>query len=232
MWVVGGSHFGAPQVESCPFLLYAHQLRAWASARPSLSLVWSPAKWGCVSCIRGRVKMWKGGESVKCQAETVSSCHLPSVPRPKGQGQGRPPLCPAAAPAPVWGGPGPSVVSACDGEPAGNLPFPCPSPTSLSQAPRRRNPQETNPGVTTQTQINWVQSLSSVWLFETPWIAARQASLSITKSQSSLRFISIESVMPSSHLILCCPLLLLPPIPPSIRVFSNESTLLMRRPKY
>ena len=65
-----------------------------------------------------------------------------------------------------------------------------------------------------------------------PWIAARQASLSITNSQSSLRLTSIESVMPSSHLILCCPLLLLPPIPPSIGVFSNESTLRIRWPKY
>ena len=77
-----------------------------------------------------------------------------------------------------------------------------------------------------------VQSLSRVQLFATPWIAARQASLSITNSQSSLRLTSIESVMPSSHLILCRPLLLLPPIPPSIRVFSNESTLRMRWPKY
>ena len=67
------------------------------------------------------------------------------------------------------------------------------------------------------------QSLSRVRLFATPWIAARQASLSITNSRSSLRLTSIESVMPSSNLILCCPLLLLPPIPPSIRVFSNES---------
>ena len=66
----------------------------------------------------------------------------------------------------------------------------------------------------------------------TPWIAARQASLSITISWSSLRLRSIKSVMPSSHLILGCPLLLLPPIPPSIRVFSNESTLRMRWPKY
>jgi len=66
----------------------------------------------------------------------------------------------------------------------------------------------------------------------TPWIAARQASLSNTSSQSSLRLTSIESVMPSSHLILRRPLLLLPPIPPSIRVFSNESTLYMRWPKY
>ena len=65
------------------------------------------------------------------------------------------------------------------------------------------------------------QSLRHVRLFATPWIAACQASLSITNSQSSLRLKSIESVMPSSHLILCCPLLLLPPIPPSIRVFSN-----------
>ena len=76
------------------------------------------------------------------------------------------------------------------------------------------------------------QSLSHVRLFETPWIAARQASLSITISWSSLKLTSIESVMPSSHLILCCPLLLLPPIPPSIRVFSNESALPMRWPKY
>ena len=77
-----------------------------------------------------------------------------------------------------------------------------------------------------------VQSLSRVRLFATPWTAARQASLSITNSRSSLRLMSIESVMPSSHLILCRPLLLLPPIPPSIRVFSNESTLHMRWPKY
>ena len=77
-----------------------------------------------------------------------------------------------------------------------------------------------------------VQSLSRVRLFVTPWIAACQASLSITNSRSSLRLMSIESVMPSSHLILCCPLLLLPPIPPSIRVFSNQSTLHMRWPKY
>ena len=74
------------------------------------------------------------------------------------------------------------------------------------------------------------QSLSHVRLFATPWIAAHQASLSITNSRSSLRLTSIESVMPSSHLILCRPLLLLPPIPPSIRVFSNESTLRMRWP--
>ena len=77
-----------------------------------------------------------------------------------------------------------------------------------------------------------VQSLSRVWFFVTPWIAAHQASLSITNSQSSLKLMCIESVMPSSHLTLCHPLLLLPTIPPSIRVFSNESTLLMRWPKY
>ena len=81
-------------------------------------------------------------------------------------------------------------------------------------------------------QIRSGQSLSRVRLFATPWIAACQASLSITNSQSSLRLTSIESVMPSGHLILCRPLLLLPPIPPSIRVFSSESTLCMRFPKY
>ena len=80
-------------------------------------------------------------------------------------------------------------------------------------------------------QFSSVQSLSRVRLFATPWIAAHQASLSINNSQSSLRLTSIESVMPSSHLILCRPLLL-PPIPPSIRVFSNESTLHMSWPKY
>ena len=81
-------------------------------------------------------------------------------------------------------------------------------------------------------QFSSVQSLSRVRLFATPWIAARQASLSITNSRSSLRLAFIESVMPSSHLILCCPLLLLPSIPPSIRVFSNESNFCMRWPKY
>ena len=81
-------------------------------------------------------------------------------------------------------------------------------------------------------QFGTVQSLSCVWLFATSWTAARQASLSITNSQSSLKLTSSESVMPSSHLILCRPLLLPPPIPPSIRVFSNETTLRMRWPKY
>ena len=77
-----------------------------------------------------------------------------------------------------------------------------------------------------------VQSLSRVWLFVTPWTAACQASLSITNSRSSPKPMSIESVMPFSHLILCCPFLLLPSIPPSVRIFSNESTLRMRWPKY
>ena len=81
-------------------------------------------------------------------------------------------------------------------------------------------------------QIRSDQSLSRVWLFATRWIAACQASLSITISRSSLRLTSIKSVMPSSHLILCCPLLLLPSSPPSIKVFSNESALRMRWPKY
>ena len=81
-------------------------------------------------------------------------------------------------------------------------------------------------------QLSSVQSLSRVRLFATPWTAACQASLSITNSLSSLKLMSIESVMPSSHLILCCPLLLLSPIPPSIRVFSNESVLHIRWPKY
>ena len=77
-----------------------------------------------------------------------------------------------------------------------------------------------------------VQLLSHVRLFETPWIAARQASLSITNSQSPPKPMSIESMMPSSHPIFCRPLLLLPPILPSIRVFSNELTLHVRWPKY
>ena len=81
-------------------------------------------------------------------------------------------------------------------------------------------------------QFSSIQLLSRVRLFATPWTAACQASLSITNSRSPPRPMSIESVMPSSHLILCHPLLLLPPIPPSIRVFSNESTLHMRWPKY
>ena len=84
----------------------------------------------------------------------------------------------------------------------------------------------------TKPQFSSVQLLSRIQFFATPWIAAHQASLSITNSRSSLRLMSIESVMPSSHLILGRPLLLLPPIPPSITVFSNESTLHIRWPKY
>ena len=81
-------------------------------------------------------------------------------------------------------------------------------------------------------QFSSAQSLSRVWLFATPWTTPRQASLSITNSRSLLKLMSVESVMPSNHLILCHPLLLLPPIPPSIRVFSNESTLHIWWPKY
>ena len=77
-----------------------------------------------------------------------------------------------------------------------------------------------------------IQSLSHVWLIATPWTAACQASLSITNIQSLPKPMSIKLVMPSSHLILCHPLLLLPPIPPSNRVFSSESTLCIRWPKY
>ena len=79
---------------------------------------------------------------------------------------------------------------------------------------------------------NSLQSLSHVWLFATPWTAVRQASLSITNSQSLLKLMSIESVIPPNHLILCCPLLLPPSIIPSIRVFSNESVLQIRWPNY
>ena len=81
-------------------------------------------------------------------------------------------------------------------------------------------------------QFSSVQSLSHVWLTATPWTAAHQASLSITISQSLLKLMSIELVMPSNHLILCHPLLLLSSIFPSIRVFSNESALCIRWPKY
>ena len=81
-------------------------------------------------------------------------------------------------------------------------------------------------------QFSSVQSLSHVRLFETPWTAAGQASLSITNSQSLLRLMSIESVMPSNHLILCHPLLLLPSIFPSLRAFSTESVLYIRWPNY
>ena len=90
----------------------------------------------------------------------------------------------------------------------------------------------TNIKICVSVEFSSFQSLSHVQLFATPWIAACQASLSITNSRSSPKLMSIESVMPSSHLIFCHPFLLLPPIPPSIRVSSNESTLRIRWPKY
>ena len=80
--------------------------------------------------------------------------------------------------------------------------------------------------------VNSVQSLSRVWLFVIPWVAAHQASMSITNSRSLLKLMSIESVMPSDHLVLCHPLLFLPSICPSIRVFSSDSVLQIRWPKY
>ena len=86
--------------------------------------------------------------------------------------------------------------------------------------------------VSQEWSFSLVQSLSRVWLFTTPWIATHQASLSITNSRNPPKPMSIESMMPSNHLILCCPLLLLPSIFPSIRVFSNESALRIRWPKY
>ena len=82
------------------------------------------------------------------------------------------------------------------------------------------------------SHVSSVQSFSRVWLFATPWTAAHQASLSITNSQSLPKLMSIESMMPSNHLILCRPLLFLPSIFPNIRVFSNESALCIRWPKY
>ena len=84
----------------------------------------------------------------------------------------------------------------------------------------------------TTSQFSSVQSLSRVWLFATPWTAALQASLSITNFQSLLKLMSVELVMPSNHLTICHPHLLLPSIIPSIRVFSNESALCIRWPKY
>ena len=81
-------------------------------------------------------------------------------------------------------------------------------------------------------QCSSVQLFSCVQLFVTPWTAPHQASTSITNSQSLLKLMSIKSVMPSNHLILCCPLLFLPSVIHSIRVFSNESVLRIRRPKY
>ena len=97
-----------------------------------------------------------------------------------------------------------------------------------------------SPSATLEIRTSWnlfsyhqsVQSLSHIRLFVTPWTAARQDSLSITNSQSLLKLMSIESVMPSNHLILCCPLFLPPSIFPNISIFSNESVLCIRWPKY
>ena len=114
-------------------------------------------------------------------------------------------------------------------QPSHSLSSPSPPAPNSSQPSRGTTPRM---AVSIKAQFISVQSLSRVQLFATPWIAACQASLSITNSWSSLKLMSIQSVMPSSHLILCRPLLLLPSILPSIRVFSNESTLCMRWPKY
>ena len=103
-----------------------------------------------------------------------------------------------------------------------NLPRPGIKPVSLALAGRFLNNWDTSS----------VQSLNRVRLFATPWTAAHQVSLSITNSRSLLKLMSIESVMPSNHLLLCCPLLLLPSIFPNIRVFSSESALHIRWPKY
>ena len=101
---------------------------------------------------------------------------------------------------------------------------------SGSQLPKANFPQISATGQ--DAQLSSVQSLSRVWLFVTPWTATRQASLSITNSQNLLKRMSIKLVRPSNHLILCRPLLLPPSIFPSIRVFSNESVLYIRWPKY
>ena len=102
--------------------------------------------------------------------------------------------------------------------------------TALAQWPKDiRNRRVEKHSLSSQPSVQFSHSVMSN--SATPWIAARQASLSITNSRSSPKLMSIESVMPSSHLVLCRPLLLLPPIPPSIRVFSNESALRMRWPK-
>ena len=97
--------------------------------------------------------------------------------------------------------------------------------------PKRKETQSTF-SLPAYYRFSSVQSLSCAWLFATPWITARQASLSITNSWSVLKLMSIKPMMPSSHLIIYRLLLLLPPIPPSIRVFANESTLRIRGPKY
>ena len=101
------------------------------------------------------------------------------------------------------------------------------SPSMICDSSQDSTPQDQG-----ERKLGSVQSLSRVWLFATPWITACQTSMSITNSRTLLKLMSIELVMPSNHLILCRPLLLLPPIPPSIRVFSNESTLHIRWSKY
>ena len=107
-----------------------------------------------------------------------------------------------------------------------------PPPSFLITRSRVRTESRHSIGKWLERNFSSVQSLSNVQLFVTPWTTAFRASLSITSSWSLPKLMSIELVMPSNHLILCHPLLLLPPIPPSIRVFSNESTLRMRWPKY
>ena len=103
----------------------------------------------------------------------------------------------------------------------------CPKHNSIA-----KNKQTNNPFFKWAKNFSSVQSFSRVWLFATPWTAARHASLSITKSRSLLKLMSIELVIPSNHLILCRPLLLPPSNFPSIGVFSNESALRIRWPKY
>ena len=112
------------------------------------------------------------------------------------------------------------------------LPFPSPDPGMEPGSPALQADSLRSELLGKPHQIRSDQSLSRVWLFVTPWIAACQASLSITNSRSPPKPMSIELVMPSDHLILCHPLLLLPSIFPSIRVFSNESALCIRWPKY
>ena len=106
------------------------------------------------------------------------------------------------------------------------------SSNSCGSLPLAPSEESQLPGQFSSVQFSSVQSLSHVLLFVTPWTAAHQASLSITGSRRLLKLMSIESVMPSNHFILCCPLFLLPSIFPSIRVFSKESVLRIRWPEY
>ena len=129
----------------------------------------------------------------------------------------------------------PRIMFALVVSPAGHLgpkPYhPSPKATNIPQIKSLLHCYGTS-GLWTLVKLFLVQSLTHIWLFVTPWTAARQASLSITNSQGLLKCMYIKEVMPSNHLIVCHPLLLLPPIFPSIRVFSNESVLLIRWPKY